>query len=278
MTDKPTGGAAAGGQLTHVEYWNRHWSGTRVDRPGDALAWLRRSYQYQALDRILRRALPANPALTFIELGSGPARWMIYFHKTFGYRVSGCDTSPLSCELARRNLEAAGVPGTIEEADFFAVEGQYDVVFSGGVVEHFRDPLVPLRAFARLVRPGGFLVTDVPNLTALNGLYRRAFKPETFETHRPIRFRELRGWHRELGLDEVVATSYGSLCLNRLPADAFKHRPLVQRLAWGPAHRVASAAIERACRQLLRLGVRIDHPLVSPHLLVVSRRPEGGRR
>jgi SAM-dependent methyltransferase len=261
------------GQLTGVDYWEEDWAKTQGTGGDDSLAWIRASYPYLALDRLLRSALPVDRAKTFVELGSGPARWMIYFHKTFGYRVHGCDTSPLSCELAQRNLAAAGVVGTIEQADFFSLDSAYDVVFSAGVVEHFADPLVPLRAFARLVRPGGFLITDVPNLTGLNGFYRRAFKPETFLTHRPIRLVELRRWHRDLGLAEALATSYGSFWLTRLPADAFRHRPSVQRVVWQPAHRVDTGAINRACTVLHRLRIRIDHPIISPHVLVVSRRP-----
>ncbi len=121
----------------------------------------------------LRSVLTADSSRSFLEVGSGPARWMIYFHKTFGYRVSGCDTSPRSCEWARENLAAAGVVATIHQADFFRLEGSYDIVFSGGVVEHFEDPSIPLAAFERLLAPGGILITDVPNLTGLNGWYRR---------------------------------------------------------------------------------------------------------
>jgi 2-polyprenyl-6-hydroxyphenyl methylase/3-demethylubiquinone-9 3-methyltransferase len=260
------------GQLTEVEYWDRHWSGPRRDERYATLGWVQQSYQYVALDRLLKSVLPRDPSLSFMELGSGPARWMIYFAKTFGYRVTGCDTSALSCDLARRNLAAAGVSGTIEQQDFFTLQGTYDVVFSGGVVEHFEDPSVPVAAFARLVRPGGFLVTDVPNLTGLNGFYRRALKPETFETHRPIGLRELRHWHRELGLREVLATAYGSLSLGRVPADALRGWPRLQRLVWRPTYRLASGGLNRACLLLHRLHVRVDHPLISPHLIVVARK------
>jgi SAM-dependent methyltransferase len=261
------------GQLTQVAYWDRHWSRARRSGGYDDLAWVSRSYPFLVLDRLLRSVLPRDPSRTFLELGSGPARWMIYFHKTFGYQVSGCDTSPLSCELARENLAAAGVEGALHQADFFTIEGRYDVVFSGGVVEHFADPSVPLSAFANLVAPGGFLVTDVPNLTGLNGWYRRVLQPETFETHRPIRLGELRRWHRDLGLQEILATSYGSIALSRLPAAPFPGWPRAQRLLWRPAHRVASGSVDRACRLLHRMGARLDHPLISPKLLVVARKP-----
>lgn len=275
MTPAPSGERVNGtpGELTGTEYWDHHWRRLAATNGYSTFEWMRRSYPYRSLDRLLRSVLPVDPQATFIELGSGPARWMIYFHRTFGYRVYGCDDSPVSCILARENLAKAGVDGQIDQADFFKIAGSYDVVFSAGVIEHFDDPTVPLAAFARLVRPGGILITDVPNLGGLNGLYRRWLKPETFQTHRLIRLAALRRWHRHLGLSELLATCYGSFCLTRVPADAFAHRPRIQRFVWAPAYRAASGGLNRAHLALHRLGVRVDHPLISPHLLVVARAP-----
>ena len=265
------------GELTQQAYWDQRWR--RLDASGDHradLGWVQRTYLYASLDRLLRSVLPVDPTKTFLELGSGPARWMIYFHRVFGYQVSGCDYSPASCVLARENLTRAGVPGTIHQADFFEFEGRYDVVYSAGVIEHFESPGEILKGFARLVNPGGYLVTSVPSLLGLNGLYRRVLHPETFQTHRTITLAELRDWHRRLGFDEAVATMYGSFCLNRLPADAFQSVPWLQRL-WTPLYRAGWGGSNRACFLLDRLGVRIDGALISPHLLVVARRPEADR-
>jgi SAM-dependent methyltransferase len=261
--------------LTGVQYWEDVWRGSGRGATDTGLAWVKRSYAYTSLDRLLRAALPADPTRSCLELGSGPGRWLVYFHRTFGYRVSGVDYSETSCRLARSTLAAAGVDGTIIQGDFFRLRGRWDVVFSAGVVEHFDDPEPVLRAFADLVAPGGYLVTDVPNLTALNGAYRRVLRPETFETHRPISLAELRGWHRALGLEEVLATGYGSVCMTRVPADAFDAWPRVRRL-WRAAYGVASGSLNQVCLALLRRGIRIDHPWISPHLLVVSRRHGAG--
>jgi SAM-dependent methyltransferase len=261
--------------LTSARYWDEQWSRLEVRDSYASLGWVSKNYVYRSLDRLFRSVLRADPRKTFIELGSGPARWMIYFHKVFGYRVFGCDYSPVSCQLARENLGRAGVPGEVVDADFFKLEGQYDVVFSGGVIEHFDHPDEVLATFARLVAPGGVLITDVPNLGGLCGLYQRWFKPETFETHRHVPLADLRRWQRALGLEELLATSYGSFALSRFPVMEASH-PLVHRLLWQPIYLLTSRGINRFCLLLLRLGLRIDHPLFSPHLLVISRKPSGG--
>lgn len=261
-------------ELTQREYWDKQWSRSRGNGQYASLGWIYGNYVYTSLDRLFRSVLRADPAKSCIELGSGPGRWLIYFHKTYGYQVVGCDYSEVSCDLARKNLDEAGVQGTIIQGSFFEIVGQYDVVFSGGVIEHFEDPKRTLEIFARLVRPGGILITDVPNLGGLNGLYRRILKPETFNTHRVIKLADLRRWHREIGFQELLGTCYGSVCLSRVPPDAFKSFPWIQRLVWTPFHTIVSRGTNRGCLAFHRLALRIDHPLISPHLLVVAKRPE----
>ena len=112
------------GELTQQTYWDQHWSRLKAGSHHTDLDWIRRTYLYASLDRLLRSVLPVDPTKTFVELGSGPGRWLIYFHRVFGYQVSGCDYSPASCVVARENLARAGVPGTICQADFFEFEGR----------------------------------------------------------------------------------------------------------------------------------------------------------
>ena len=264
-----TGGSAEHGALLEHSYWDRHWA--QGPKRYSDLRWLRGNYSYTVLDGLLRRVLPVDEHRTFIELGSGPGRWLVYFNQTFKYQVFGCDDSPVSCDIARATLAAAGIDGTIIESDFFKLTGTYDVVFTGGVIEHFEDPSVPLAVFARLLRPGGYLITSVPNLTGVNGFYHRVLKPETFVTHRRITLSQMSAWHTALGLRQRLATGYGSFSLLRMPGNAFAHRPRVQRYAYGPAYRFASAVVNRACFFLHASGLRVDYPWLSPNLLVVAQ-------
>lgn len=263
----------ASGDLTQREYWDDLWSNLRGGTVYADLRWVRRNCVYASLDHLFRSFLPVDPSKTFIELGSGPGRWLIYFYKTFGYQVYGCDWSAPSCELARTNLIQAGVPGTILQSNFFQLRGQYDLVFSAGVIEHFEEPKAVLMNFVRLVRPGGILITSVPNLRGLNRLYWQLLKPETLRTHRVIKLTDLRQWHREMGLQELVGTCYGSIYPSRVPLDAFKGVPWLQRHVWTPVYAVASGGINRICLFLQWFGLRFDHPLISPHLLVSAKKP-----
>ena len=57
---------------------------------------------------------------------------LTYFHRRFGYAVSGCDYSDRGCALARHALDSAGIAGTIIHRDLFDLDGEYDVYFPRG--------------------------------------------------------------------------------------------------------------------------------------------------
>jgi SAM-dependent methyltransferase len=265
-------GSATDGRLTDRGYWDQVW----VDKnPGawSDLGWIRRRYSWVVWDRKLRARLQPDPARRFLEVGCGSAKWLIYFHRTFGYQVTGCDYSDAACEGARRSLAAAGVPGEVIQRDLFALTGRYDVICSYGLIEHFTDPRAVLAKFRELLpSPGGVLLTMVPNLGGLSGLYHRALKPETFTTHRPITLDELRRWYGELGLSRVEVGALGSVIPLRFPRDKVRRRyPRLYRALWGGVLRPATWASNRGCTALYtRLGMTVESPLFSPNLYAIG--------
>jgi hypothetical protein len=63
-----------------------------------------------------------------------------------------------------------------------------------------------------------------------------------------------------------------------MPVSDWASGSRLERQVWHRLFRVMSPALNRLLLfLLLRLGCRVDHPLFSPHLLVISRKPSGGR-
>jgi 2-polyprenyl-6-hydroxyphenyl methylase/3-demethylubiquinone-9 3-methyltransferase len=272
MTTTPPAAAAAA-DLTDTAYWERVWQG-KGDRSWADLRWIFRHAAWAALDRVLARRLPRAGRL--LEVGCASGKWLVYFHRRFGLGVTGCDYSETGCQMARRALDAAGVPGTVVQQDLFALApGGYDVVFSIGLIEHFTDAPGVLARLAGAVEPGGVVVTVVPNLSGLSGAYHRWLKPETFQTHRVVTAGQLGQWHRDLGLQDVEVGAIGSVVPFRFPRDTIRRRaPRFYRIFWSAFLGPLTWTSNRACLLMLRrLGWRPESPAFSPYLYAVATRP-----
>jgi SAM-dependent methyltransferase len=93
-------------------------------------------------------------------------------------------------------------------------EQTFDIVFSQGLVEHFRDPLPPLQEQVRVLKSPGYLIVDVPQKYAGLGLYslRKHWKINRgkwewgWETE--YSYLELKKLGRSLGLTPVCVGGY----------------------------------------------------------------------
>ncbi len=144
---------------------------------GDAAAWERpiedtELYRPERRDilnfidetkvRYLRPLLP--PRGSAIEIGAGSGRLLIRLGLERPYRLVALDYAPYSIRAVRANLAAAGRAGHALFGDARALplpDASFDVVLSGGLLEHFRDPAPVLAEMARVLRPGGLFYADI---------------------------------------------------------------------------------------------------------------------
>jgi SAM-dependent methyltransferase len=218
-------------------------------------------------ERCLARALEETASVRaearVLELGCAPARWLLWYAERFGASVTGIELSPEGVRLSRENLAAAGVEGTIVEADLFADQpalGAFDLVLSLGVIEHFDD--IP-RAFARhasFVGDHGRLVLGMPNYRGLIGLLQKISDRDHLRLH---------------NTEAMDPRLYRSL------AEANGMTPEQTRYIDG-ADPVMVAAHGRVMPNMLRLlqlwrqlqfGDHVNHRLVSSYLLMTFVRP-----
>jgi 2-polyprenyl-6-hydroxyphenyl methylase/3-demethylubiquinone-9 3-methyltransferase len=128
-------------------------------RPNGAFVMLR--WLAQARAALLPPA--PRPGAVLVDLGCG-AGLLTPFVTSLGYRVVGVDLVPTSLNQARNH----GVLPV--QADVTAVplaDGCADAVSAGEILEHVRDPSTVVAEACRLLRPGGALVLDTINATAV---------------------------------------------------------------------------------------------------------------
>ena len=254
--------------ITTPEYWEGAWEHTNVPDAIELLNDAPENHYYWVLHALFTRALGVHcpPGARLIEIGCGGSRWLPYFHRAFGYDVSGIDYTVAGMRLSQSILDKAGVSGRIVQGDLFEpppdwVE-QFDVVVSFGLVEHFENTSQVIFACARYLRPGGQMITLVPTMRGLYGLAYRLFRPAVYRKHIPLCRGTLVRAHADAGLN----ITYGGYVLGLpglLTAPASSGLP--SRMAF---------AISRFYWRLERSGFGVPpNRFTSPYALCIATKP-----
>lgn len=189
------------------EFWNSLWRSSEtppaVDPTDDTLRnWVNQQF-HQLFVQLFDKS--CTPDMALLEVGCGKSAWLPYFAKEFSFKISGLDYSPIGCEMARIVLRASNVDGEIVQADLFSppsyLEGAFDVVVSFGLVEHFDDTSNCVSALAWFVKPGGIVITSIPNMVGWNGVLQKTLNRPVYDIHQLIDRRLLKDAHARAGLD-----------------------------------------------------------------------------
>jgi len=115
--------------------------------------------------------------LVVMEVGAATARDSAALAREGAVAVA-LDYSHEALRLARDAAERAGVKLHLVCGDALALpfrDASADLVFHQGVLEHFRDPMPLLRENARVLRPGGTVLVDVPQTFHVYTLIKKIF-------------------------------------------------------------------------------------------------------
>lgn len=154
----------AGRLLRRLGNGYRNWRfGTR-DRPASALGVVLAlvSPRHRALLDAGARHLPRSPKGRLLDLGCGSGDFLELAARA-GWEAVGADPDPTAVAAARSRGLAVDV-GSVETV---AVgDGAFDGITMNHVIEHVHDPRAALQACHRLLKPGGWLWIETPNLDA----------------------------------------------------------------------------------------------------------------
>jgi len=110
-----------------------------------------------------------------LEVGAGRGADSAHLSR-LGATVTVLDFSSESCKQMRKTAEQLGVDLNVVEGDATAMPfpaGSFDIVFHQGFLEHFEDPAAILSEQYRVLRPGGYLLIDVPQKYTLYTLRKK---------------------------------------------------------------------------------------------------------
>lgn len=105
---------------------------------------------------------PGKGGKRVLDVGCGSGVFL-ELAREYGWIVKGAEPDPVAREVAaERGFEVRS-----SLAEWSGEAGQFDAVTLGHVIEHVHDPLSLLREIHALLRPGGMIFVETPNVDAI---------------------------------------------------------------------------------------------------------------
>jgi SAM-dependent methyltransferase len=235
-------------EKTTDKYWDLLWGKREIPRAIDPFKGGLSNHLARQHHAFFEPLLCGRCGQSILEIGCAGSPWLPYFSSQFDLKVTGLDRSLLGCEQAEEVLSRSGVKGQIVNADLFSPPGEmigfFDVVISFGVVEHFVETEKCVYACSRFLRPGGLMITVIPNFSGWMGKMQKHLDRKIFDIHVLLDREDLRVAHEMAGLrvsscDYFLLLSLGVLDFTRFSTHwarlwsiAWRVRAVLDRVAW----------------------------------------------
>jgi SAM-dependent methyltransferase len=245
-------------QLTSKEFWLRYW-----ESKSDVVKQVPRHVLFSDM---LDKVVAMGKVRTSLELGGFPGHYSIYLRKYHGVVATLLDYvihPRLLGELqTANNLQPGEVTAMEEDLFTHTPEQQYDLVFSNGLIEHFKDTEDIIRQHIKYLKKDGVLWLSLPNLRGMNGLVQQWFDKENYDIHYLdcMDPEYLAGICAKLGLRDIEAGYYGkfSVWLEKKPGTSVVAKA-VTRSIW-----LAGKVFFKV--------VPIESRFFSPYIILTARR------
>jgi 2-polyprenyl-3-methyl-5-hydroxy-6-metoxy-1,4-benzoquinol methylase len=210
-----------------------------------------------------------------LEIGCGASQVLPFLARRKQAVVWGIDYAPAGVKEAERGLAAEEVEGTIVLGDALKdnnlPKNFFDAVLTMGVIEHFPPPenTAVMAKFATYARPGGQVITLIPNLLGLIGWLMRLLDNPLYKQHVLLNKVELDDLHLQAGLQPIATAAY----LGGFSIYVLNHIRLKEHLP-APVHWLvlkSGGAFGRVVQHVLP-GREV--PFLSPYLVCTYKKPD----
>ncbi|MGE0030064.1 MAG: class I SAM-dependent methyltransferase [Steroidobacteraceae bacterium] len=234
-------------------YWDQAWSASPLPALWPVDSRKIGAHVERALFAYMADAFALHDAdrrgKLLIEAGCARSGVLPLFAKKLGFWVSGIDYSPNGCEQTRLMLEREGIQAEVHCLDVFSIPDdlveRYDVLVSFGLIEHFSDTTAIVAALARLIKPGGLIFTNVPNMFGVTGFLQKVMDKDVFDIHVPLSAEAVRNAHELAGLQVVDCDYFLSVNLGVVNLNSIRTHSLewwIKKIALAVLVRLSMAA------------------------------------
>jgi SAM-dependent methyltransferase len=247
--------------IASVNHWESVWKHTDSVHKFSSLNY----YDFR-LSEIFKGL--AAPGSKVIEIGCGGSRWISYFDRIAQCEIWGIDYSPEGLQMVEHSN--ANRPNVhLVRGDFFddslLPREYFDLVYSLGFIEHFTESTVVVQRIADVLRPGGKVVTLIPNFIGPYGKIQSFVNRTTFDKHVLLDRQELDRAHLSAGMESLLPAYYcgcfgpGVVDYGRWQSLILAPLKLVQHLT---------------CWTLHALHLDFESRLSSPYIVGVYQKPK----
>lgn len=237
--------------LTTSKYWDSIYRKFAVRSFGiRRFCWHPCGYGDQLIDRVLSCVIERYKPTTVLEIGCGNSNWLPYIAQKYNVEVYGIDYSQIGCNLLINKLEKEQNRKNIYCVDFFDEEAmrqlpRVDMIYSLGVVEHFSNTEDVISRFSSLLNAGGILLTEIPNMTGINGRLTKMYQPKVYKKHKILTGLELRQAYERNNLKIVKEGKLGRFWLGLIAWGVEPRFPFIDKTICSIAYKLIKLSDRR---------------------------------
>jgi SAM-dependent methyltransferase len=250
----------SGTDIANVSHWEAVWKHTDSVHKFSTLNY----YDFR-LSRLFQSLVSQDSKV--IEIGCGGSRWIGYFDRVMQCETWGIDYSAEGLKITQQDNATPNV--NLVAGDFWdesVLPTQYfDLIYSLGFIEHFTETANVARRMMSILRPGGKVMTLIPNFVGAYGKIQEWVNSDTFHKHVIISCEDLDQAHFAAGMKSLIAAHYFG-CFGPGVVDYGQW----QRLALPPI----KLTQHLACWSLHSLHLDRESRLISPYIVGVYQKPK----
>lgn len=197
-------------KLTSLSYWE---NGYRQRREQYAIPDVN-NFRQLPLRRVIELIESLNvEKKQILEVGAGDSDILLTLaeRNAKDSKFIGLDYTETGCQLLKRRALKCDVDIDVVQADLFqppeSMISKFDIVYSFGLVEHFENLSDVLLSIHKFVKPGGNMVSIIPNMHGLMGWLTKKWNKDVYDVHNPHSLDSLRDGHLNVN-SRIIDSGY----------------------------------------------------------------------